>query len=664
MGYDSGNAFRIFFENSKKVIISQDVTFVEEAANETDYGKSESYVQFELPGMEDDIFDSHETPEILERDSDIVIDINPTGAEDGNLDHQSAEQLGNQDEEGGECAEISLNLDELTYIPNLRRSHRGTAGVAPDRFGFPSANVVSKSATADLKVPTNFDEAIGSEHRSEWMDAMKEEIAALQKMKTWILVDIPKGRKAIPTKWVYDIKHNSNGELERFKARIVAKGFMQKAGVDYFEVFAPVTRYTTLRLAVAISVQFGWNRVALDVKTAFLNSPLDEEIYVTQPDGFIEKGHERKVYLLQKALYGLKQASRAWNILLRNFMESFGFKCSEADPAFFVYCKNEVVILAVVYVDDIFLTGNDLPTLENVIKYFMNRFDVRICRKVSKFLGISLKWDDKSVTLHHGAMIIRLLDYFNMSDCKFSAVPIVSGNTVTDSNDDVCNISVTLFQQLVGSLLYLANTTRPDICYAVGFLSRHIHKPTTALWKIGKGILRYLKGTIELGVRYRSMDVAKVIGYCDSDFAQEKPSRKSISGYTFMFAGGPISWRSKQQSVIAQSTVETEFVALSLAVREALWIKKFKLDIPIDSTVFDITIFEDNQGCISLTKQNVINEKSKHIDVKYQLIVYNVQKGEIDVEYMPTVDMLADVMTKPLMRNRFLYLLKQIGCYE
>lgn len=247
-----------------------------------------------------------------------------------------------------------------------------------------------------------------------------------------------------------------------------------------------------------------------------------------------------------------------------------------------------------------------------------------------------------------------MLVFFGMKDCKPSRTPLPLGTclnkplTSVDGEHDAF-VGTTPFQQLVGCLLHLSSTTRPDIAYAAGYLSRFMQNPTVLLWKAGKQVLRYLKGTRCLGIVYRNADDQgcddQVVGFSDADRAQEKPLRKSISGYIFMFACGPISCRSKRQSMIAQGTLETEYIAIAFAILEALWIRKLGPLFPKESNISSLLIKEENQGCFSVAKNDTVNDRSKHIDVKYQMIMDNVKKGIMKLEYVPTDEMLADGLT-------------------
>lgn len=655
VGFCRGNAYRVFIPELGKVVSSQDVTFDERRIfNPKDDAEKSSLVSFEMNEQEEEYLQDG----VQESDMDGPV------VEPHNIEADIAEDPEGEPDVAPTQEGADDSLEDITHYPQLRRSSRQTAGEPPERLGFENVCLVTESllSVESPSVPFTFQQAMCSESQSEWISAMEDEIKSLTEKEVWTLVTLPKERKAVRTKWVFDIKFDGENKPTRYKARLVAKGFSQKAGVDYFEIFSPVCRYSTARFVIALSLHYGWNRVQLDVKTAFLNARLDEEIYVTQPEGYVKDGQEQCVYKLHKALYGLKQASRLWNKLLESFLTERGFESSWADPSLFSNSNNGFVVLVVVYVDDLLVTGNSDAGIEHIISELKSAFTIRTCTDMGKFLGISIMKDAFGLKLHHKGMIERMLTFFNMVDCNPSSTPMPVGtNLFSEVNAmDFCE-SEKPFQQLLGALMHLSNTTRPDISYAVSYLSRSMHKPTNYAWNSAKGVLRYLKGTKSMGLRYKKQGGKSVMAFSDSDWGQERPERKSIGGYVFLFAGAAFSWKSKKQSVVAQSSVEAEYIALADTVREAQWIKKFERPFGSPKDLFEIAIGEDNQGCIALSDDRVVNNRSKHIDIKYQMIMDNVRKGLVGIIYIPTSEMTADIMTKALPRPCFEYLREKLG---
>lgn len=667
VGYCKGNAYRVFMEDSGKVLTSQDVSFDERnfGSENTGFEMSNS-IEFEVDALEKDFVENDFEVSDIQEEPHQNLQSNVNAADDIAGNNGELQSPGSFDNDSVSNQGIG-DSDNLTYYPNLRRSARRTAGVPPERFEQSNICLLTEIILSidALDAPCSYEEATNSAEKQHWMRSMSEEFQALKDKKVWSLVPLPNNRKAIGTRWVYDVKYGADEKVMRRRARIVAKGFSQKAGVDYFDVFSPVCRYTTARFLIAISAFYGWKRIQLDVKTAFLNADLQEEIYVEQPQGFTVSGREHFVYRLYKALYGLKQASRMWQKTLEEFLTSLGFSISSADPSMFVHFTSGLVTLLVVYVDDIMMTGNNDKFMENFTRSIMERFTVRNCKSIEKFLGMNIEEKDGFIKIHHRGMIQRLLKLFGMSTCNPSSVPITKGTDLYRSRKESEKLeNPKLFQQLIGALLHLSNTTRPDITFATNYLARQMQNPTAAAWKSAKGVLRYLKGSSSFGLHYGSGGDPSISGFSDSDWGQEMPGRKSIGGFVFKFGGAAISWQSKKQPVVAQSTVEAEYIALANAVREALWFRKFEVPRGLPGETFGIVIGEDNQGCISLSEDRIVNNKSKHIDVRYQLIMDNVRKGIIKIVYVGTTEMVADIMTKALHFSLFQRFRKMLGMRE
>ena len=369
---------------------------------------------------------------------------------------------------------------------------------------------------------------------------MREEIDSLSNLKTWSLTTLPKGRKTVKTKWMYDIKTNVDESVERFKARLVAKRFTQRLGEDYSEVFSTVARYSTVRFFLALSAKYGWPTVIVDVKSAFLNADRKETIFVSQPHGFVVQGKEDHVLISHKALYGLKQSSREWHILLHTILRSIRFDQFHADKCLYVKRLKGSIILLVVYVDDMKITGDDCGPINEVIDKISAQFAVRRVDSSSKFLGMAIEQSSATIKIHHKPLINRMLLFFLMEDCYSSRVPIHPGTDISISSfsregENTERMDGTPYRQLVGCLLHLTNTTRPDIAYTSNYLSCFMHDPSPSIWKAANSVLRYLRGTNKLGIGYSKGLIHNkedmVSGFSDSDWSHEKPLRKSTSGY-------------------------------------------------------------------------------------------------------------------------------------
>ena len=485
-----------------------------------------------------------------------------------------------------------------------------------------------------------------------WQRAMIEEMTSLRANNTWTLVKLPPGRKAIKVKWVYKTKTHADGTLERYKARLVAKGFMQREGIDFTEVFAPVSKHTTLRALLSFVVADDLHLSQLDIKTAFLNGDLDEEIYMEQPPGF-EEGDPGTVCLLHKSLYGLRQAPRAWHIKLTSELEKLGFKASSVDPGLFILEASPRVYL-LVYVDDLLLASKSKGPVVKVIRALQSVFDLRDLGAPSQFVGIEIHRDSvsKSLKITQTKMILELVSKYGFKDCKFKATPLSNSLKLeaTKSDADLLDTKTYGYRELIGSLLYLSVCTRPDIAYPVGALARFMSKPSTSHYNAALGIVRYLAGTSTLGILYKSLD-NDFVGFCDADYAGDLDFRRSTTGYVFNFNGGAISWSSRLQATVAASTAEAEYMAAAAAVKEATWLRMLLADFNIPLST--VTIQCDNQAAIKLLGNPIASQRSKHIDVAYHFARERVALKEILFTYCSSSAMVADCLTKALPEQQF-----------
>lgn len=321
--------------------------------------------------------------------------------------------------------------------------------------------------------PVTFHEAIKD---NTWCEAMKEELRAIERNKTWELVPLPQGKVPIAVKWVFRINLKPNGSIAKHKARLVAKGFMQREGFDYSEVFAPVARFETVRLIVSLASWHGWKLWQLDVKSAFLNGPLEEEVYVSQPPGFEVADSDGKALRLRKALYGLKQAPRAWNKRIDSFLTQTGFrKCTVEHGVYIKVISNSDVLLLCLYVDDLVITGSNETEIEKLKLNLKSEFEMSDLGELAYFLGIEFLQTKKGVVMHQKKYVSEILKRFNMIDCNPVTVP-VEGNLKLEFSENEASVDATLFRQLVGCLRFICHS-RPEISYGVGLVSRFLAQP-------------------------------------------------------------------------------------------------------------------------------------------------------------------------------------------
>ncbi len=511
---------------------------------------------------------------------------------------------------------------------------------------------------AEHDEPVSYSQAITSDYSREWKAAMDDEIKSLAENNTWQLVTKPEGRKVIDSKWVYKVKVNTDGTVDKFKARLVAKGYEQKAGVDYTETFSPVARYDTIRAVFSVIASENLHVSQFDVKTAFLYGELQEEIFMRQPDGYDDS--TERVCKLNRSLYGLKQSPRCWNRRFKAFMENYGLRVSEADPCLFVNTSAGHKLLVCLYVDDGFIAAEDQQDLTHFLTELQSEFKVTLTSS-STFLGLQYeRLEDGSIAVTQEAYTKKVLEKFNMSDCNKTATPCERQDADCD-NDEVSSIQDGVpYREAVGSLMYLAIGTRPDIAYAVSCVSQALDKPTSAHWAMVKRIFRYLRGTTGMKIVYQHGEKPGILTtYSDADYAGDIKTRRSTSGIVCVYMGGAISWSSQRQRSVALSTTEAEFVAASEAAKEIIWLSRLLNEI---TTLVAVPVLKvDNMSALKLVKNPTFHKRSKHIEVRHYFVREKYEEGLLTVEHISGDSQVADIFTKPLQKNRFQCLRPQLG---
>ena len=408
---------------------------------------------------------------------------------------------------------------------------------------------------SEVDEPTNIQEAQSSEQAAEWKVAMDSEYNSLIENKTWKLVELPPGRKAIRWEWVFKLKHAKDGTLERFKARLVANGYAQKYGMDYDETFSPVVRFFSIRFLLAYGVQNDMLIHQMDVETAFLNGKLDEETYMQQPDGYVKPGEEHLVCKLEMSLYGLKQSSRCWNKASRECFEKLDFTQALADPCVFIR-KDDTLTVIGVHVDDLMILAENISEMKRVKNDLKLQFKMKDLGELYYYVGVCVVQDkeNKQVCLHQGPYIKKALKKYGQIETKPVSTPADLNVRLRKEDGVSRSIDVTLFQPIVGSLLYAAIATRPDIAQAVGVVLKFCANPTQNHLTAAKRILRYLKGTVYLCLSYEKCAEGNLPGFSDADWTGDMAYRHSTSGNVFKFAKEAVSWLSKKQATVALST--------------------------------------------------------------------------------------------------------------
>ena len=501
-----------------------------------------------------------------------------------------------------------------------------------------------------LEEPKSIEAALSNEN---WGEAIRSEMSSLMRNETWSLVPRPVNKNVVGSKWIFKLKRNPDGSIERYKARLVAQGFTQVHGIDYNEVFSPVVKFTSIRTLFAFANDNNYEIHHMDVKTAYLNGELDHEIYMEQPEGFVDPLNPSFVCKLKKSIYGLKQSARCWNSAIDNFLRKNGYTSFDADECIFLKEVDGKFVIHVIYVDDLIPISNDKSMLEAEKDKLMRQFDMVDKGEISFILGMQVKRDRERglLSISQPAYLETMLKKFKMENCNPISTPMECGMNYHKIKDSENRCNTTVYQQAIGSLTYAAITTRPDIVASVNCLSQFMSAPSSEHWSGIKRIFRYLKGTIDFGLLFRS-NCNVLVGYSDSDWAGNFDTRRSTSGYAFYVGESLVSWSSRKQCTVAKSTTEAEYVALSSASQEAIWLRRLLNDLHYHNNSATI-IYEDNQGAIELSKNSKHHNRTKHIDIAFHFIRERIATKEIDVIYCPTDMMIADIMTKALPRPKY-----------
>ncbi|KAK3907118.1 Copia protein [Frankliniella fusca] len=490
-------------------------------------------------------------------------------------------------------------------------------------------------------VPVLFDDIQYRKDKNKWMKAVNEELQALKENETWELVSLPSHKKPINCKWVFTVKVDAAGEVERYKARVVAKGCAQRAGIDYNETYAPVARITTVRVFLSLVNKNNLYVHQLDVKCAFLNGDLEEEIFMWPPQGLDVDGDI--VCKLKKSLYGLKQAPKEWNKKFNECVKSFGFDQCLADRCIYVRKKDGDVVYLLLYVDDFLIASNNEELLHTIKNNLMLRFKMRDLGEALYFLGIKITRSTHGLFLSQENYVKKIVQRFKMDTSSSVKTPLEPSPNLDLSGAII--VKEKPYRELIGSLMYATMFTRPDICVAVNLFSQFQTNATEIQWKGLKRILRYLQGTPKLGIWFKGNSHHPLVLYVDADFANN-PGRKSISGFVIEMFGDPVLWATRKQNSVALSSTEAEFVSLATGVAELLWLKQLLKDLGVSVTE-PIPVFEDNQPCIHAL-ESWETKRLKHVDVKYNFVKDLHRSKVINVKYIPTGEQKADIFTKGL----------------
>ena len=484
---------------------------------------------------------------------------------------------------------------------------------------------------------------------------MTNELDALHKTHTWDMTTLPLGKSTIGCKWVYKIKTRPDGSVERYKARLVARRFTQEYGIDYEKTFTPVARLTSIQSLLAVVAVRHWPLLQMDVKNAFLNGDLLEEVYLQPPYGYPDS--QNQVCRLRRALYDLKQASRAWFAKFSSVVAQQGFTPSPYDSAIFICHTSTSITLILLYVDDMIITSDDIAGIRDLQKFLSQHFEMKDFSTLSYFLGLDITFSFDGYYLSQAKYASNLLFKASLTDSKIVSTPLKLNGKLNATDGELLP-DATLYRQLVGSLIYLT-ITRPDLTYVVHLISQFMSAPRSTHYAAVLHILRYIKGTLFHGLHFSAQFSLELCAYADADWAGNPIDRRSTTSYCFLQGSSLISWHNKKQSVVACSSIETEYRVLADVTSELLWLRWLLIDMGAPQTTSTL-IHCDNCSAIHIAHNDVFHECTKHIEIDCHFIRHHLQQSALQLLSISFEDQLADVFTKSHLSGRLCDLVSKL----
>ena len=611
-----------------------------------------------------------------------------TGSDDDTICLLSEEDSDNDDNESEKYVRRSVRLSNKAAI-DYRKSNRDFR-VDKSMSYFVQVFFCSDGT---IRIPKSYKDAVTSPQFKEWLEAIRREYACLMKNKTWDVVVKPDGVPVIGCRWVFNIKMNPDGSIKRYKARLVAQGFSQTYGVDYFDTFAPVVSINSVRLLLALATIHDWDTRQLDIETAYLNADVKEDIYMRCIPGYHIPAN--CVLKLNKSLYGLKQAGKNWHDHVSQFLLDIGMTRSSIDPCLFLFHRSDgKIALLSIYVDDILITGDATETISEIVDKLKLEYNVQDLGDVYHLLGMIVERDriKKTTKIHQASYIRKMLGDFDISDVHSSRLPVPSSmySDIAEAafNDDRRTSNFD-YPAAIGCLIHLSNTTRPDISNAVRALSAYTSNYTDIHIKFIKRVLKYLEGTAELGLFYAANGgdelsasastfskenfMELLNGFSDSSWADNYHDGTSNSGICILLGLCLIVWKANKQRLIAKSTMEAEYVAMAACIEniqdirhllsevvDAPILKATTLDNAGDNAIQNVVkatkIYGDNIASITVGNSNFNTRRSRNINVKFHIVKDSVREGVVSLHYTPSKENKADFFTKCLGGPTFMYL--------
>ena len=575
------------------------------------------------------------------------------------VDLEEIQESQNTAEEVGPSEPQEVAGTESDLNTSVRRSIRPRK--EPDRYLWHVEGSEGFTVAESNDEPTNYKTAMSDPDSAKWLEAMEAEMQSMRDNQVWDLIELPPECRAVGSKWVFKKKTDMHGNIHTYKARLVAKGFTQTQGIDYDETFSPVAMIKSIRILLAIAAYYDYEIWQMDVKTAFLNGHLSEDVYMVQPEGFTDPKYPNRVCKLNKSIYGLKQASRSWNLRFDQKVKEFGFIKNEDEPCVYRKASGSAISFLILYVDDILIIGNNIPMLNEIKRWLGSCFSMKDLGEAAYILGIKIYRDrsKRLLGLSQGTYIEQIVRRFKMEDSKKGGVPMTKGTVLSKSqapseDHEKKRMEAIPYASAIGSIMYAMVCTRPDVSYALSMTSRYQQNPGITHWTAVKNILKYLRRTKDMFLTFGGINEELTVRcYTDASFQTDRDTSRSQSGFVFTLNGGAISWKSSKQSVVADSTTESEYVAASDAAKETAWMKKFISDLDVVPSIMQpIQLFCDNTGAIAQAKEPRSHHKAKHILRKFHCIREIAERGDIKICKIDTEENLADPFTKPMTQEK------------
>lgn len=710
VGFISNNIYKLYNPTSNKIVNSRDCVIIEGYTYKPNNNNNIQEVFSKLDALTPNNSNNNNNNIVIKgvesNSNSNNSTINPKVNWD-NIDEYSEDELANNTSIIIEDKANSNSLEEIILNTIISNNNRQDWKSLYNKSIL--ENILTTSNKEELVDPKTYKEVLLRKDKDLYLNAMQIEIEDLIKSNTWSILPKPNRAPIIKGRWVLNKKYNLDNTIKKYKARWVAKGFLQKYNINYKETFASTSKPSLIRLLLSIFAYLDWEIYTWDIKQAFPNADIDiDNIYIQLPIGledyilnkalenivdkdfisFVKttiknKDYSNIVCKLNKALYGLKQASRQWQLFLTRILETIGFKPLKIDNSIFIHTIKPIILAT--HVDDILVFAKDITLVNNLYKELAtsSKLDITNLGEIKEFLGVEIIRDrsKKSIIITQRSFISKILTKFNKLNNKIKSIPLPIGLKLNKYLEESSIIKD--FQKEIGSLIYLTIFTRPDLVYSVNYLARFMSNPSLEHYKYLNYIFSYLLKTRNKGLdlsisnKQSAIDSINLIGISDADWGGDLDSRKSTIGNLFVLNNInnnniAISWISKLQKTVALSSAEAEYMSLKEATKESLYLQNIIKELFLENNTYNYkglfnslnTIKTDSLSAIELAKNPVYHARTKHVDITYHFVRENLIANNINLVYENTSTILADNLTKSTSPPKFLDFITRINLVD